>query len=173
MISRVWQTRRAQHSTGLLWLRRPWAGDAMNSIDAVDELVREYLLFRGFHGTLKQFDVDVKNDAARGFQVDRLLEHLLALLQGYELQAMLDFWYYLDSRFFSRLEQSFLKAVKRFELDLLRLYLVNAVQHARKDKVQEFFELYSTELANSPEWSSWFGASTRSRHAHIAHMRMR
>lgn len=130
----------------------------MNSIDAVDELVREYLSFRGFHATIKQLELDIKNDGSRGFQVDRLVEHLIGLLQAYDLQGLLDFWYYLDARFFSRLEQSFLKTVKKLETDLLRYYLVNALQHARRDKVVEFFELYSTDLANSPDWAGWFGA---------------
>jgi hypothetical protein len=41
----------------------------MNAIGPVDELVREYLLFRGFVSTLRAFDGEKKADRFKGFQV--------------------------------------------------------------------------------------------------------
>lgn len=35
----------------------------------IDELIREYLLFRGFTNALKWFDLDVKLDKDKGFRV--------------------------------------------------------------------------------------------------------
>lgn len=37
--------------------------------ERVDELVREYLLFRGFTATLKQLDAEIKADKEKGFRV--------------------------------------------------------------------------------------------------------
>lgn len=39
--------------------------------ERTDELVREYLLFRGFTGTLKQLDAEIKADKEKGFRVRR------------------------------------------------------------------------------------------------------
>uniref|UniRef100_T1I887 Uncharacterized protein n=2 Tax=Reduviidae TaxID=27479 RepID=T1I887_RHOPR len=40
----------------------------MSHIQHLDELVREYLLFRGFTITLKSFDGELKVDKDRGFR---------------------------------------------------------------------------------------------------------
>ena len=41
----------------------------MSCIQQMDELVKEYLLFRGFTGTLKALDVDLKSDKDKAFRV--------------------------------------------------------------------------------------------------------
>ena len=41
----------------------------MAHVQYVDELTREYLLFRGFCGTLKAFDTELKADKDKGFRV--------------------------------------------------------------------------------------------------------
>lgn len=41
----------------------------MSHIQYVDELVKEYLLFRGFSQTLKAFDNDLKTEKEKGFRV--------------------------------------------------------------------------------------------------------
>ena len=35
----------------------------------MDELVRDYLLYRGFTGTLKVLDAEIKTDKDKGFRV--------------------------------------------------------------------------------------------------------
>lgn len=90
------------------------------------------------------------------FKVDKVLEHLLLLLEKSDLRAMLGFWNYLDIKFFSRLEARFAKSVRKFEVSLLRYYLVYAVQHNRREKVTEFFELLTPELTGNPDWTTWF-----------------
>ena len=41
----------------------------MSHVQYIDELVREYLLFRGFTATLKSFDNELKIDKDKGFRV--------------------------------------------------------------------------------------------------------
>jgi len=41
----------------------------MPHMQHIDELIREYLLFRGFTNALKWFDFDVKLDKDKGFRV--------------------------------------------------------------------------------------------------------
>jgi len=36
---------------------------------ALDTLIKEYLIFRGFTGTLKNFELDLKNDRTKSFKV--------------------------------------------------------------------------------------------------------
>jgi len=50
----------------------------------IDELIREYLLFRGFTNALKWFDFDSKLDKDKGFRVSELC-HLLKVSRSFLL----------------------------------------------------------------------------------------
>ena len=39
------------------------------AVGALDEAIREYLVFRGFTSTLKQFELERKDDKDKGFKV--------------------------------------------------------------------------------------------------------
>ena len=41
----------------------------MAAVGRTDEMIRDYLLFRGFTSTLKAFDTDLKNEREKGFRV--------------------------------------------------------------------------------------------------------
>ena len=43
----------------------------MAPYQALDDLIREYLLFRGFASSLKAFDVEIKAEKEKGFRADR------------------------------------------------------------------------------------------------------
>lgn len=40
-----------------------------SAVERTDKHVREYLIYRGFTGTLKQLDSDIKADKEKGFRV--------------------------------------------------------------------------------------------------------
>ena len=45
-------------------------------------------------------------------------------------------------------------------MDINKLYIIIiilAIQHKKRDKVIEFFDLYGPDLHGKPEWSQWFG----------------
>ncbi|KAI9021463.1 WD40-repeat-containing domain protein [Phycomyces nitens] len=128
----------------------------MNSLVQVDELVKEYLLFRGFTNTFRALETESRLDKDKGFQVDKIVEELIGYVVHGDVVYMLDYYRYLDVRFFSRLDSRFQRTVKKFELCLLRHYLVHAIQHKKKDKVIEFFDQFGPELHGKPEWSQWF-----------------
>ncbi|KAG0098776.1 WD repeat-containing protein 91 [Podila epicladia] len=73
-----------------------------------------------------------------------------------DLNALLEQWRYLDLRYFSRLDHRFAGSVKKFELCLLRYYLIYAIQHKRREKVVEFFDIHGAELQGNIEWVRWF-----------------
>ncbi|KAG2221160.1 hypothetical protein INT45_007737 [Circinella minor] len=104
----------------------------MNSLNQVDELVKEYLLFRGFTNTYRTFENECRVDKDKSYQVDKILDELLGYIFNSDIQRLIDYYRYLDLRFFS------------------------PIQHKKRDKVIEFFDLYGPDLHGKPEWSQWF-----------------
>ncbi|KAG1176005.1 hypothetical protein G6F70_008969 [Rhizopus microsporus] len=128
----------------------------MNSLHQVDELVKEYLLFRGFINTFRALETDIRSDKDKGFQADKIIEELISYITSGDIQGLVDYYRYLDLRFFSRLDSRFQRTIKKFELCLLRHYLVHTIQHKKREKVIEFFDIYGSELQGKPEWTAWF-----------------
>ncbi|ORZ25829.1 hypothetical protein BCR42DRAFT_401016 [Absidia repens] len=128
----------------------------MNSLYQVDDLVKEYLLFRGFTATFRALETESRTDKDKGFQVDKILEELLFFVTSGDVNGLVEYYRYLDIRFFSRLDTRFQQTVKKFEHCLLRHYLVHAMQHKKRDKVKDFFEIYGSDLHGTSEWSPWF-----------------
>lgn len=81
-------------------------GGKMSHIQYVDELVKEYLLFRGFSQTLKAFDNDLKTEKEKGFRVrtsqymiwrnERMQQQYLLCMQHYWEKKMLIYIYLFD-----------------------------------------------------------------------------
>lgn len=44
-------------------------GKMASAVERTDELVREYLIYRGFTSTLKHLDSELKTDKEKGFRV--------------------------------------------------------------------------------------------------------
>ncbi|CAH6778424.1 WD repeat-containing protein 91 [Phodopus roborovskii] len=126
------------------------------AVERTDELVREYLLFRGFTHTLRQLDAEIKADKEKGFRVDKIVDQLQQLMQVYDLAALRDYWSYLERRLFSRLEDIYRPTISKLKTSLFRFYLVYTIQTNRNDKAQEFFAKQAAELQNQAEWKDWF-----------------
>jgi len=128
----------------------------MSPIQFLDDLIREYLLFRGFVNTLKLFDSDVKAEKDKGLRSDKVVEQILSMISAHDLQGLRDLWQHLNSRLFRRLDPTQTGAVARLEAGVLKLYVVNCVQNKNPEKVKEFFEKMSPELQGQPDWKEWF-----------------
>lgn len=128
----------------------------MSAVGFGDELVRDYLLFRGFLTALKAFDSEIKADKDRGFRPDRIVEHLSSCIVNLDLAALREAWAHLDQRFFARLEHSFLSTARKLENALLRMYLVTCISSGRHDKLLDFFEKMTPDLQGQSEWKEWF-----------------
>lgn len=76
----------------------------MAHLQFVDELVREYLLYRGFTSTVKAFDTDLKADKDKGFRVDKIVDQILHYINVSDLNGFKEYWSHLDSLVFSKLE---------------------------------------------------------------------
>ncbi|XP_038211004.1 WD repeat-containing protein 91 [Zerene cesonia] len=131
----------------------------MAHLQFVDELVREYLLFRGFTSTVKAFENDLKADKDKGFRVDKIVEQIVHYINASDLNGLKEYWTHLDSLVFSKLEVHVQPAVRKIEYSLYKLYLVTAAQSTggvKNEKVAEFFAKMLPELQGQSEWRDWF-----------------
>jgi hypothetical protein len=49
-------------------------------------------------------------------QVDKIVQHLFALLSAFDLRGTLDFWEHLSQKFFSRIDPQFSPSVRKLEV---------------------------------------------------------
>ncbi|KAJ8286672.1 hypothetical protein GJAV_G00041840 [Gymnothorax javanicus] len=127
-----------------------------SAVERMDELVKEYLMYRGFTSTLKHLDSEIKADKEKGFRVDKIIDQLQQFIQSYDLLPLRDYWGYLDRKLFSRLEDVYRPTINKLRTSLFRYYLVYTVQSNRIEKTQEFFQKQAVELQGQPEWRDWF-----------------
>ncbi|XP_060072966.1 WD repeat-containing protein 91-like [Ylistrum balloti] len=122
----------------------------------VDEMVKDYLLYRGFTNAHRSFEAELKNEKERGLRADKLVEQLYTYIVTYDLASLREFWNNLNHRLFSRLEQRYMPSVRKLEVGLLKFYIVYASQNNHQDKVREFFEKMTPEIQNQSEFKDWF-----------------
>lgn len=127
-----------------------------SAVERTDELVREYLTYRGFSSALRHLDSEIKTDRERGLRVDRIVEQLLQLVVTFDLSALRDYWGHLERRLFSRLQEGYAPAVAKLTTSLYRYYVVNSIQKGNQDKTLEFFQRLGAELQGAVEWRDWF-----------------
>lgn len=122
----------------------------------LDELVKEYILFRGFTTTLRTFDADLKSEKEKGFRVDKILDQINQLVVSHDLLGLTELWKHFETKIFSRLESNKVAAVRKLENSILKLYAVNCIQSKQPDKLREFFERLTPDLQGQSEWKDWF-----------------
>jgi len=128
----------------------------MAHVQYLDEIIREYFLFRGFGSTVKSFDADLKADKEKSFRVDKIIDQLMIFINTYDLNALRDLWFHLENHMFSKLETHFTSGVKKLENAVLKFYLINCVVTNKPEKITEFFLKMTPELQNQQEWKDWF-----------------
>lgn len=116
------------------------------NIPAADSMVGEYLIYRGFTQTYKNLESEKNKDKTKQFEVTRIVESIFGYLQGYEIHHFVSLWDFLTKRFFTHLDADHLKISTDIKSELLKFYLINAIKLKAKEKVTEFFTLYSHEM---------------------------
>ncbi|KAB1204938.1 hypothetical protein CJ030_MR7G015228 [Morella rubra] len=130
----------------------------MENMQYAEELVREFLVFRGFTNTLQAFEVELRTDIGKGFQVDKILDLIFSVyvpkFQAEKLVALLSFFKKCLS---SSSETVLITTLSKLEVSILRYYISHAIQSGRRDKVVELFEINGNEfLQRDEDWSAWF-----------------
>lgn len=128
----------------------------MAHVQYLDELIREYLVHRGFGTTVKAFDIDLKSDKEKSFRVDKIVEQLIQFVNNYDLISLRELWGHLDTHMFTKLESHFVPATKKLENAILKLYLINVIINNKPEKLAEFFMKMTPEIQNQIEWKDWF-----------------
>ena len=132
----------------------------MENMQYAEELVREFLVFRGFTNTLQAYDAELRTDIGKGFQVDKILDLIFSIyvpkFHADKLVALLGFFkHYLSSSS----ETALVSTLSKLEASLLRFYVVHALQRNRRDRVVDFFAVHGSELLQrSQDWTQLFGA---------------
>ena len=133
--------------------------NGLTSVAFMDDLVKEYLLFRGCNATFKSFEHDLKQDKERTFKADKIVEQLFSYINTYDLINLIEYWSYLDQKYFSHLTFKTANGSplsRKYELFLFRYYLVYSIQNNKTEKVSEFFDKLAPFLQTQPEWKDWF-----------------
>ena len=111
--------------------------DAYFVSEYVEDLIRDYLYFRGYSATLKALENDQKNSRDKILQPLKIIREIQLLIDAHDLMGLRDYWGYLHKQFFSRLEKDHLEVMRKIETGILRLYLTSAIREGKKDKVSK------------------------------------
>nr|XP_015878316.2 WD repeat-containing protein 91 homolog isoform X1 [Ziziphus jujuba var. spinosa] len=130
----------------------------MENMQYAEELVREFLVFRGFTNTLQAFDSELSTDIGKGFQVDKIIDLIFSVyvpkFQAEKLVGLLNFFKQCLS---PSSERIFVATLCKLEVSILRYYIVHAIQSGRRDKVVEFYGLNGDDLLQKgQDWTPWF-----------------
>ncbi|KAK8795510.1 hypothetical protein WA158_000167 [Blastocystis sp. Blastoise] len=117
----------------------------MESLSQVDDIVAEYLLFRGFTDTYKSFENDRAKDQTKDFNVDKIVDVLFKAIADYDYKSLLSTWKFLDSRFFSFLDIEYLQTVLE--------YLAQYTEDMMKENAMNNS---NNSNNNQDNWSPWF-----------------
>ena len=131
----------------------------MENIQYAEELVREFLVFRGFTNTLQTFESELGTDIGKGFQVDKILDLIFSVyvpkFQAEKLVGLLSFF---KKCFSSASETVLITTLSKLEVSILRYYIAHAIQSGRRDEVVDLFEMNGNEfLQRGKDWTAWFG----------------
>jgi WD repeat-containing protein 91 len=131
-----------------------------SSFSFVDELIRDYLNYRGLTNTLRTFDNEQAKLTIGSFRADRIVEQLTLYVHQFDLPNLIDYWTQIEQRFLSTLivhsqQQNYF--LTKLRTNLYRCYLIHAIQSSKTDKIHEFFERLAKTLQQSNDWTKeWF-----------------
>ncbi|KAL8544162.1 hypothetical protein ACS0TY_004626 [Phlomoides rotata] len=129
----------------------------MEKMKVAEELVREFLVYRGFTNTLHAFEKELATDIGKGFHVDKILHLIFSVYTPkFEADKLFDLLSFFKNCF-SCSDTNLVDVISKLNLSILRYYVVNALKCGRKDKVLELFADFGNDLMRRDDsWSSWF-----------------
>ncbi|VAH04204.1 unnamed protein product [Triticum turgidum subsp. durum] len=130
----------------------------MENVQYAEELVREFLVFRGFTNTLQAYEAELSTEIGRNFEVDKILDLVFSVyIPKYQLDRLLSIFSFLKQCFTSPADTVLYTALLKLEQSVLRYYVVNALKSGRQEKVIEFFSVGGSHLMQKREdWIAWF-----------------
>lgn len=131
-----------------------------SSFAFVDDLIRDYLNFRGLTSTLRTFDNELSRTPIGQFRADRITEQLTSYIHQFDINNLIDYWNQVEQRLLSSLilrSQQQTNNLNKIRTNLYRCYLIHSIQSSKMDKIHEFFDRLAKNLQQSNEWTKdWF-----------------
>lgn len=142
----------------------------MENVRYAEELVREFLVFRGFASTLQAYESELSTEIGRNFQVDKIMDLVFSeYVPKYQLDRLVNLFAFFKQCFMSPADTELFTTLVKLELSVLRYYVINALKSGRQDKVIEFFGESGNYLIQKREdWLAWFGVCSLPSSAYIA-----
>ncbi|KAM0848676.1 hypothetical protein ACQ4PT_054229 [Festuca glaucescens] len=130
----------------------------MENLQYAEELVREFLVFRGFTSTLQAYEAELSTEIGRNFEVDKILDLVFSVYTPkYQLDRLLSLFSFFKQCFTSPTDTVHYTTLVKLEQSILRYYIVNALKSGRQEKVVEFFSASGNYLMqNREDWLAWF-----------------
>merc|ERR1712137_546161 len=129
---------------------------ALRDLNELDNLFKEYLLYRGMTQSLATFQQELQQDRMKELEAERISKELFRLITEFKLSYFLDFWKYLDDALFSRVDRKYLTTAQDLEASLFKYYIANAIQANQTPRVHEFFQVCVDRLSGDERWATWF-----------------
>ncbi|CAF4063238.1 unnamed protein product [Adineta steineri] len=130
------------------------------SFSFVDDLIRDYLNYRGLTSTLRTFDNEISKNPIGQFRADRITEQLTLYIHQFDINNLIDYWTQIEQHLLSALilrSQQQTNVLTKIRTNLYRCYLIHAIQSSKTEKVNEFFDRLAKILQQSNEWTKeWF-----------------
>ena len=79
----------------------------MSQVAYLDNLLKEYLVFRGFSNTWKSLDQEQRNEKDHSFRAEKILEQINLAINSFDLNSLRSLWTHLDNNLFNKLEHSY------------------------------------------------------------------
>nr|GEV28979.1 WD repeat-containing protein 91 homolog isoform X1 [Tanacetum cinerariifolium] len=132
----------------------------MENMKYTEQLIREYLFFRGFTNTLQSFEKELQTDIAKSYHKDKIFDLIFSsYIPKFQPQNLISLTSFFKQSFSSD-ETLLIHTLNKLETSLLRYYIVSCVQLGRIDKVVEFFKDFGDDLMHKDhDWMYWFGIS--------------
>ncbi|KAL5568478.1 hypothetical protein UlMin_025053 [Ulmus minor] len=99
----------------------------MENMLYAEELVREFLVFRGFTKRLQAFDSELSTDIGKGFQVDKIKDLIFSVyVPTFQAEKLVDLLNFFKHRLSSASERVYVDTLRKLEVSILRYYIVHA-----------------------------------------------
>eukprot|EP00252_Welwitschia_mirabilis_P019364 TRINITY_DN4455_c0_g1_i1.p1 TRINITY_DN4455_c0_g1~~TRINITY_DN4455_c0_g1_i1.p1 ORF type:complete len:132 (-),score=9.25 TRINITY_DN4455_c0_g1_i1:17-412(-) len=104
----------------------------MENMKYAEELVREFLVFRGFTKTLRAYESDLSTDIGKGFQAHKITDLVFSVyVPKFEFQSLVGLLNFLKQCFFSPNDAHLNSTMAKLEVSILKYYIVFALQRNR------------------------------------------
>nr|XP_043632051.1 WD repeat-containing protein 91 homolog [Erigeron canadensis] len=131
----------------------------MENMNYGEELVREFLIFRGFTTTLQSYEKELSSDFGNSFHNQHKIFDLIfsIYIPNFQPQNLISLFSFFKQSFSSHQDSHLIHTLSKLQISILKYYIVFAFQAGRNDKIVELFKVHGDDLMKQNHgWVSWF-----------------